>query len=47
MPTKEELDNYFNSNPREHTPYSASVYFNIDISDVYKILNGEKDGNKS
>lgn len=37
LPTKEQIMDYLNEDKRLHTPYSASVYFNIPIEKVYEI----------
>lgn len=37
MPTQQEIQHYLNIN-HTHTIYSAHLHFNIEITQVYKIL---------
>ena len=39
-PTREEIQKYMKSNKREHTFYLVSIHFDIDITRVYKIMEG-------
>lgn len=41
MPTKEEIQNYL-AKSHAHSFYSASVHFEIDIQQVYKIMEAER-----
>jgi hypothetical protein len=37
MPTKQEINDYMNES-HTHTIYTAHLHFNIEITQVYKIL---------